>query len=298
MRMRRQWRSRWLGSLAAAAAVVSVSTGWLVAAAQAEVPPQFYSNGNVVTTTPVPVTLSAEIKLVIRGEAIVCHDLMSASVWNEGGRGVGQLEALAAGSGCNSGLIECTIDCFATGVLETAELPFEVERRQAEFCAEEAKIRLSECPAAAERKVEVLPVRVTRRIGLPWRLRLIREEREEEPAIVAEIGVPSSGETCYPREIVEGKEVAAQWERVPLGCIRMNVIAPAVGKAFPTQALLYGTLKPRLVNGSGNGLDASRLELGAAAGELASGGSAAPEYVSEGVIKLTGSEAVQLMTAK
>jgi hypothetical protein len=120
--------------------------------------------------------------------------------------------------------------------------------------------------------------------------------REEEPAIVAEIGVPPSGQTCYPKEVVGGKEVAAQWEKAPAGCIRLTVLLEEAATAI--EVVLYGVLKPRLVSGAGNGLNASHLEFGPSAGLLVPSNGEAPETEASGSVKLTGSEARELVTAK
>jgi hypothetical protein len=281
-----------LVSLAAVAAMASAGPALLATPAQAAgAPPQFYSNGKPLTTTPVPVTLWGEVTLT---GGPTCHDVMSASVWNEGGQGVGQIEGFAT-SGCHELYWEkCALAICPLSGFETGELPFVVEKREAEVCSDILKTELSECRGIGERTVEILTLRLRRRIGLPWRLRLVRAVEEEEAAILAEIGVPSAGETCYPREVVEGKEVAAQWEKVPPGCIRLNVIVPKV----PSETMIYGTLKPRLVNGAGNGLDTSHLELGPEAGQLTTTGEAKPEIGSQGQIKLTGSEARELITAR
>jgi hypothetical protein len=272
----------------------------LAPAAQAaeEVPPQFNINGKLVPSTgSVPVTLWGELKLATKGGVpVTCHDVMSASVWNEGGRGVGEIEGLGAPRCEYNPPLEGCAQGICAKAFETGELPFALESREAEVCSEILKTELSKCPSAAERTIEVLTLHLRRRVGLPWKLRLIREVREEEPAIVAEIGLPPGGQTCYPKELVAGKEVAAQWEKAPAGCIRMTVLLEEAGT--DVEVVVYGVLKPRLVNGAGNGLNASRLEFGPSAGLLVPSNGEAPETEASGTVKLSGSEARELITAK
>jgi hypothetical protein len=289
-----------LRSLAAIAAVASPGAALLATPAQAaaEPPPQFYSNGKLLTTTPVQVTLWGEVTLPVEGlGGLTCQDLMSGAVWNEHGEGVGQIEAFAAVSGCKY-RPPAGVESFPHPASDTGELPFAAEKREAEVCSEATKTEMTQCPGSQERKVEVLPLRLRRRAAsLPWNLRLTREVREEEPAVVAEIGRTTGGETCYPKEVVEGKEVAAQWEKVPPGCIRINRLGVASTGVVVNEDVLYGSLKPVLVSGAGNGLNASRLELNSAAGQLAAGGNTTPQYATTGVIELTGTEARELISA-
>jgi hypothetical protein len=286
--------------VAALAAVVSVAVAPTVAFASPEAP-QFYSNSRLLTTAHVPVTLWGELELfsAALGE-LKCHDdVMSGSVWNEEGHGVGQMEGFAV-SQCTDPTLEnppfkapCTPrTCGPYTIFATGELPVAEENREAEICREETKPELRECPSSAERVIEAIPLRMKRRIGLPWKLRLIGEVREEEQAVVAEVGVPRAGETCYPKEIVEGREVAAEWQKVPGGCMRVGVMAQQV----PIELVAYGALKPRLVNGAGNGLDASRLEFENASGRLVHT-EGVPEIASQGTFRMSGSEARELIKA-
>jgi hypothetical protein len=255
---------------------------------------QWVLNAKLASGQPTSVTLWGEVTLSGGPfSEITCQDIMSGSVWNENGRGVGQVEGFATGGCENAYLQHCLLEECPFAFFESGELPLVVEKREAETCIDRTKTELNLCPPP-ERKPELLTLHLRRLIGLPWKLRLARETREEEPAIVVEIGLPPSGETCYPKEVLEGKEVAARWERVPSGCVRLDEIVPR----YPAEDVFYGTLTPRLVNGAGNGLNASHLELGAAAGQLALEGSTAPAIGSQGQIKVAGSEARELITAR
>jgi hypothetical protein len=258
----------------------------------------FYANGHAVTSAALPATLWGEVKLqsTTVGE-VSCHQVMDASLWNEGTQGVGVLEGLGTSS-CKAPSLEKVLELFyetKVTVFASAELPLEPEEREAEVCTEAAKTELSQCPNKSERTSKPLPVRVRRRQGsFPWKLKVVKEVREEELAPVLEIGAAPAGESCYPTEIVEGKLVAAKWERVPPGCVRLNIIAPQI----PDELVFYGLLRPRLLNGAGNGLDASKLEFNTEAGRLVSYKSEAPETYGQGALKLSGSEARELITAR
>jgi hypothetical protein len=276
----------------------------LTAAAQAEVAPQWYSNATKLTTTPAQVTLWGEVKLesVADGE-IVCHDVMSGSVWNEGGRGMGSLEGWGTNA-CKAPRLEEELNilyakAISEGVIKgpltvfaTSELPLELEPREAETCVEKAKTELTQCPNKTERSVSSLPLRIRRKpSSFPWKMRLIRETREEEPEQpVAEVGIPPTGQTCFPLE--GGK--SAKWQAVPAGCIRIDIISPQI----PDELIFYGALKPRLVNGAGNGLDATKLEFNAEGGKVVSNRNEGPETYGQGGLKITGSEARELIVGK
>jgi hypothetical protein len=267
-------------------------------AASAQESAVFYANGHALTSAPVPVTLWGEVNLqsATVGE-VSCHQVMAGSLSNEGTQGVGVLEGLGT-SACKAPSLEKLLELFyetKVTVFSSAELPFEPEEREAEVCTEAAKTELSQCLNKSERTTKQLPVQLRRRPpSFPWKLKVVKEVREEEPAAVLEIGAAPAGESCYPTEIVEGKHVAAKWERVPPGCVRLNVIAQQV----PDELVFYGVLRPRLVNGAGNGLNASKLEFNAEAGKLVSYKNESPETYGQGSLKLDGSEARQLITAR
>jgi hypothetical protein len=162
-------------------------------------------------------------------------------------------------------------------------------------CSEATKTYLEECKNTSERGVQFLPLRIRRRAeSFPWNIELTRELREEEEPVIPVVGVPPAGQTCYPTETVEGVQVPAKWEKVPVGCVRIDIVSPQI----PDELMFYGSLKPRLVNGAGNGLDASRLEFNSEAGLLVSNKRESAETSTLGTLKITGSEARQLIFAE
>jgi hypothetical protein len=290
---------RRLGSLAAIAAVASAGAAPLAAPAQAAVfAPLFYSNAKPLTKTPVSVTLWGELKLnsTAVGE-IACNAVLTASVWNEASRPAGAVQSLTSPR-CKAPVLETQYEnvCRFTGcpptVLVSGELPLEVEVREAEVCSEEVKTELSECPAKAERRMESLPLRIRRRtVSFPWSLRV--QEHEDEGGVVREaiLGIPPASQSCYPTEIVEGVQRFVQWEKVPPGCIKLDVMVPQA----PVELVFYGSLVPWWINGAGNGLDASHLEFRREAGELVSSTEGVRATWSTGSLKSTGSESRELI---
>jgi hypothetical protein len=300
-----------IGRVATAAAVCAAAACAPASNAQAVIivkPMQFASNGRLLTSAPVPVTLYGELKLTnaALGE-IACNVVLSGSVWNQARRGAGTLEGLTAPR-CNAPTLENVYEdplCTpAKGcekvrpltVFVTAELPLEAEEREAEVCAEEAKTEVSQCPNSSERTVQALSLRLRRRTpSFAWKLEPAEEESVElEGAPYLVLGIPPEGQSCYPTELVEGKQVAARWQSVPAGCIRLDIVVPQVG----FEGVVYGTLEPGFTSGAGNGLDASRLELEYGFGKLVSGAPEGREFTAKGIIRLGGSEARELITPR
>jgi hypothetical protein len=307
--MTRTRGGRTLGSVLAVGAILAALPA-VAYAAETELglpPPQFHENGHILTTSHVEGVFWGTVKLVSSAEGeIVCHNIMSGSVWNEGERGLGALEGWGTNA-CKAETLEHGLEgLFEKPIKEgkiktpitvyaSSELPLELEEREAEVCSAETKTYLEECKNTSERGVEHLPLRIRRQpASFPWNIRLIRQEREEEKVIVAELGVPPTGQSCYPKEVVEGKEVPAKWEKVPVGCVRIDIISPQI----PDELMFYGSLKPRFVSGAGNGLDASHFEFDKEAGLLESNKLEAPETFTEGNLKVDGAEARELIWAK
>jgi hypothetical protein len=303
------------GALAAVAAIVFAFTPGAAQAVTLTLP-EFYENAHKLSTTPVQVSLWGEIALHSAAEGeIVCHDVMSASVWNEKEQGKGLIEGWGTNA-CKAPELEKALEELYKTAIEqgkikapltvfaTSELPLEVEHREFETCSEEAKTELSLCPYKNERKIEPLPevyganeppaIRIRRRpASFPWKMELIRAEREEEPGVpVLRIGLP--GEQCYPKEIVEGKEVPANWTKVPAGCERIDIVSPQI----PDELMFYGAQAPRYVSGAGNGLNASHMEFNREAGFIDSNRNEGPETYSVGQLHIGGSEARELIWTK
>jgi hypothetical protein len=274
------------------------------AAAQAEEVPQFYSNANLVTATHLPTLVWGELKLSSEavGE-IHCTNAINTSVWNEGGRGFGAWEGWGTNACTAPQLEQALREIFGktVTVFATAELPLEKQVRQGEVCLEEKK--LSEC---TNREPQELAWKIHRRTpSFPWKLKGVKKSVEgiEKPFI--QLGLPETGTTCYPKEKIlnekhEEVEVAASWEKVPAGCIKIDVIAPQI----PDEVEFYGSLEPPIANGITNGLHPSKLQFTINAGLLVTSGSItspggeAPETYTNGELKAEGSEGLQLIKLK
>jgi hypothetical protein len=265
--------------------------------------PEWYVNFKLAPTTGgVPVVAWGELRLVVAGETITCKDVMSGSVWNENGRGAGQIEGFGAGA-CtpfheNLCEVETREEPCNHQQFITSEMPFEKELVEGETCIESSKKTLSQCPGPSERTEKSLIRHFRRRPpSFPWNMRLASGIREEEPVTLLEIG--NEGSACYPTEtkIVEGKEtqVPASWEKVPAGCIRLDLLIPETGVEVP----VYGAISPQLLNGSGSGLNPSRLSF-ALAGHLEV--EEAPGTFSQaeltGTAKILGAEGRELLVAR
>jgi hypothetical protein len=82
---------------------------------------------------------------------------------------------------------------------------------------------------------------------------------------------------------------------VPPGCIKLNIVAPAV----PEERVVYGTLEPTVLNGFANDLHSTHLEFGTLAGSLAlSEGELNEGGTVLGQARLGGSQGMQLITAR
>jgi hypothetical protein len=285
--------------------------------AAAEAPPLWHSNSHEVSNQPIPTTIWGELKLSSEalgtsGEGeIHCKNVMGSSVYNEGGKGLGSIqgwgtnackapqleEALSSlyKNLCEQKRLKCPITVFAT-----AELPIEQEEREAEVCSEESKTKLKECPSETERETKMVLWHTRRETSsFPWKFELTRAERKEEPVNVLRIGIPPAGKSCYPTELVtlengEEAEEPAKWQNVPAGCVKITVVAPQV----PDEVVFYGSLEPTLIDGAGNGLNASRIVFNAEAGKLKAEKGSAPDTTSSGTLRIAGSEAEQLIFAK
>ena len=112
---------------------------------------------------------------------------------------------------------------------------------------------------------------------VPWNLEAICGEREEVPATVIKIGVPTGAAegaaTCRTEEAealevkgeIANKQGCYATNPVPKGCVSVAVVAPALGMELD----YGGTLRASVVNGLTNGLHQSRWVFeGAASGEL------------------------------
>ena len=280
------------------------------AVAHAEEPePRWYSNRNELNATHTPVTAWGKLSLQSQAVGkITCINVMAASVWNEGTVPRGEFEGWGSDQ-CEAPELEKVYDEIfepyigkKITVFATAELPTLNQEREAFACKETEKEelqriqkKLDECPNSSERESRSL-ISATRReeTGFPWKFKVMNGTRNGEPAVVAQIGIPPTGQTCYPKEQGEEGEVPAKWEAVPQGCMRLDVIIPQI----PVELVFYGTLTPTLLNGVKNGLSPSRFHFTPESGDLVSAQGSAPETEAEGELKFLASGGEQLVTAK
>jgi hypothetical protein len=289
------------------------------AVASAELPPPVgYSNGTKLTTTHVPIIANGRIQLhsTVLGK-IECVNTFWAEGWNAHEKNETTKPERAYGEVLGWGTSSCTapeeiasIEANTPFIKEnhiptpitvvaSSEMPVEKTFRQGEICIEETKT-LAQCPNTNEREVKVMISAYHRRVStLPWKVELIRGERELEPGILEKIGLSEFGEAgtaeaqttkCYPKEGTN----PASFEKVPPGCVAVDIIFPQV----PYEFVYYGTQEIWAVNGAGNGLDASHLEWIAPAGNFFSSKGAEGEGSTTGKVKLSGATAVQLMTSR
>ena len=313
-------------SLVAALAVSTALLALPVAAHASEPPPEWVAGHNHLSETRFEATVWGELILLSnalgkgREGQIHCRDVLTTSLWNEGGdltgEGHGAADGVSEGHGatgkgkvvgwgtavCKAPNLEKALEeLFKTKIEEgkiphpitvytTAELPLEEETREAEVCKEDAShSELTKCAehGETERKREISSIR-RRTQSFPWDMELVRGTREEEPAVIDKLGVAPEGETCYPKETktVEGKqvEVAASWTKVPPGCIKITVIAPQI----PDEVVLYGTLEPEVIDGEKNGLFPSQLLFDTEAGSLVSGEGSLTEATAEANLTILG----------
>jgi len=275
--------------------------------ATAETAPQWYVNGALAGPSKAPLTIWGTLELSSQAEGkIYCTDIFLASFYNQEGVGSGAFEGLGSYN-CKAPELEEALETAFKEVLEgrkvtvyaTGELPREVTFREAEVCVEPNK-RLSECTGAGERKTQEAVYRERRRTSsFPWQMALKRVATSTGSEIRDQIGIGPAGASCYPTETArnsEGKEVQVpvSWEKVPNGCLKLDVIAPQI----PDELVFYGSVEPTVRNGLGSGLLPTRLEFGANSGMLVSSRLEAPETSVAGEFKLLGFEAQQLVIAR
>jgi len=265
---------------ALAALGLTLVVGAFTAQAASAAEPQFYANNVKLSSTPRNVFAWGEIALPAAG--LKCTALVQALVWNSGERAVGEVTSFNTDR-CQSEEFEplltqagkpdfCTPErgCGNGPIYLSAEEPLRLEREEGEVCAGGApNLRECDTDVETERERASLITRVARRSSLPWSLTLTNGERSGEQVHLLEMGQP--GASCYPKEdaVVEGNEVERPvgFEKVPAGCVKIDVIAPLL----PAEFDYYGRLEITLTNGLRNGLTPSRLEF-IEAGSLQDGG--------------------------
>lgn len=312
------WRRS--GAPAALAGCLALSIAGVSAlaasAAAAYTPPAFFSNGQALGSTPRSFSAWGRITLqnTVLGK-VNCVVLMDGSVWNAaGGRGAGEVGGFST-SDCEAPsaepLFELERGCLREyecdeplTVFLTAEMPLEKVARQAEICIVKTKT-IEQCDAKnpegeyTERETKLLTSEFHRGVAsLPWKLELTEGEREEEEDVMQKIGLHEYGESgtaiahstkCYPKE----GEKPASFQALPSGCIGIDMVIPQI----PDEFVYYGTQEIFGENGVKNGLFPSRLDF-IEAGTLFSSGGLNGEVWIAGEVKLDGSKALELITAR
>lgn len=284
-------------------------------------PPRGYKNvTEEVNETHVPIIAWGEIVLhsSVLGK-IHCLNTFFAEGWNQHEtpehfesakpiRGYGEVlgwgnssceapEAIASLESAHRGEIEEGRIETPITVTATAEMPLEKIGKQAEICI--AATELKNCPSKAEREIKLLTTEFHRRVAsLPWKVELIKGEREEEEGTMQRIGVHEFGEAgnaaehttkCYP---MEGSKPAS-FKAIPSGCIGVNILFPQI----PAEFIFYGTQEIWGLNGAKNGLFPSRLKF-LEAGTLFSSEGGEGLGSTTGEVKLLGSTNQELLTAR
>lgn len=306
------------GGIAAAALVVAALLLAPAVAQAEEVPPRAYDNAAEVGTTHVPIVAWGEITLhsSVLGK-IHCLNTFFAEGWNQHEhfesskpiRGTGEVlgwgnsqceapEELSSLEILHKKEIEAGKIEKPITVTATAEMPLEKIGRYAEICASETKT-LEQCKSESEREVKLETIEFHRRVvSLPWKVELIRGERNRKEVVLQKIGVHEYGESgtavgkstkCYPKE----GENPASFKAVPSGCIAVNILFPQI----PAEFVFYGTQEIESINGVKNGLSPSRLNF-LEAGPLYSTEGLEGEGTTTGEVKIMGSAGQELLTAK
>ncbi len=104
-------------------------------------------------------------------------------------------------------------------------------------------------------------------LSVPWNVELRCGEREETQVTIVKIGQPNGAAPtpgCESEATEVGEIKKEEEERrgcyatpVPAGCIKVNVVQPALG----LETVFEGSVRARVLDGSGNGLNASRLRF-------------------------------------
>jgi hypothetical protein len=305
------------------AAVVSALALAPAIARAEEPPPKAYSNFKALTETHATIVAHGTIQLHSSALGhIECENTFFAEGWNAHEHGESSKPLRGYGEVLGWGTSQCTAPEEIASiearknfikeehiptpitVLASAEPPIEFSGvRQGEICKEESK-SLQACSATTEREVKELTEigGFHRRVSsLPWKVELIRGERDGEEGTLQKIGLHEFGESgtarehttkCYPTEVFLEMTVPALFEKVPSGCILVDIIFPQV----PYEFTFYGTQEIWGVNGAGNGLDPSRLKF-LESGTLFSPREGEGFGETTGQVTILGAEGLQLIQA-
>jgi hypothetical protein len=252
MHLRRKRLVQGFASLGAAAVMVMLSSG-VALASLGEGKPELYTNGIKDSTTKVEQVGYGEIELKsseLPGGEIECVNLGFGTGWNEGERAHGQiLTWVAAGHASQGTRTELSQKCRGLGgsAWATDEPPLEtvVEGKGKRGTSLSVPWNIvGVCGEVEEERVG--RVQIGYPTGEEPPVHACKSEEEEK----AEIAAEHSGHThCY-------KEAEGSGHPEPAGCINVTIVDPTAALEIP----YGGSLRPRWINGAGNGLDASKWE--------------------------------------
>jgi hypothetical protein len=214
---------------------------------------------------------------------VSCVNFGIGSAWNEGKPAVGRGEILSWHASGNTNILggEPSRECaFKRAGSETAEA------------------WVTDEPAIFE-------VGRSGPQSVPWELQLLCVENEGVKVGLAEIGIPkgtplstgckTSAEEAAAVEKEEEERTGCYANTVPEGCIKVNLVVPSLG----IEAVFEGTQRPKVVDGFVNGLHPSRWSFsGPTLGKLHLRGVYADVMAASGEVKVSGFNALQLITVK
>ncbi len=248
---------------------------------------QLYDNFVKLGKAPVGVLGWGPIKLTAPAleTEIECVNLAFGSAWNEGSPSLARGQVLGwSASG----------DASKTGTELNRECRFKKGGSVEAWVSDEPALTRS--GGVGEH---------TAPLSVPWNVELRCGEREETEVTIVKIGVPngaapSTGCESEPAELEATKKEEEERRGcyaspVPAGCIKVNIVQPALG----LETVFEGSVGARVLDGSGNGLNASRLRVeGASSGRLRLSTAFATEATMTREVWVSGLGGNELLQAK
>jgi len=253
--------------------------------------PELFTNDEKIGGEAQPMATILSGNLELRSASIPEGELECASIW--------------LGSGWNAGT-----PLRARGMVLAWEAGGHVPSAAHGELGRECRAGGGSSFMTSELPLEPVSAAETRRAArtLPWTFEASCGQREGEVVSIVKIGIPATaGEPAASCRSEATEDASAQSEvangegcyasdPAPQGCVGLTVIAPSLGLELE----YGGTLRAKVINGAGNGLDQSQWVVqGAAGGELrceAPAGCQAATVLGE--LKVQGFEAVQLIQLK
>ncbi len=217
---------------------------------------------------------------------IECSVQFFGAQWNEGSPTIGHGQVLGwAGQG----------DATANGTSPTRECKFKKSAATGEAWITD-ELPLVQTGTVGER-AEPLTV--------PWNMELRCGERAVEAIPILRTGAPTGAapfvgcrteaEELAVAEKEETGDAGCYAASVPPGCVKITIVQPALG----VEALFVGTLRPAVLNGFGNGLNATTLKYeGATSGRLRMSSSPAATLTVTGAQRLAGYGSYELLQVR